>query len=451
MSFEWILAYQMILSSSLGRAAKPMLSIACLPNRTIQSPTQGNVMRFVSFILTSLLVGALNGCSMIGTREGDGAVYKPACVAPQPDTFVAAAEWHPGEYEPLGMMDRLMSYRKLDGDLVIGKSSVSFVPSSKIEGRNDPGIPVYPFDEIELAYRKDNWVFIRGYPEQEYRQFQGYYIHGKAQAAEAAFAELLKHLQNRTPPLIFPSSTTGKVILVSKGGPEIRVAVVDREGIGKKSGETAVHSVSGALGGPITDPRALILIPVVVPLVFLGGAVVGAAQGEIEAQRNAQVTVMVDPVLVKAAHDMDIPARFVREIEQRMQIERDWNVAVDSSTTSTHGPTYEDDALQGIVGAVELAPLRIELRTNKSDLDKNTEEAEYALSVTQQVWVYSTLSGQAVESIDVIAGSGRHTLSEWREDAGKRFAKAVSDAVKDIPDTIVTNLPNALNKLIRFE
>jgi hypothetical protein len=407
-------------------------------------------MRRVNFILISLLVGTLNGCSGIGTRAGDGAVYKPACVTPQPDTFVTAAEWHPREYEPLGMMDRLTSGTKLDGDLIISNSSVSFVPCSKIKGRNDPGKKEYPFDEIELAYRKDNWLFTRGYPDKHgYRQFQGYYIHGQAQIAEAALAELLKHLQNQTPPLIPPSSTTGKVILVSKGDPEIRLAAVDREGISKKVGESAVGAV-GSMGGSF-DPYSLILIPIVVPLVFLGGAAVGAAQGEIEAQRNAQVIVMVDPVLVKAAHDMDIPARFVREIEQRMQIERDWNVAVDSSTTSTHGPTYEDDALRGIVGVVELAPLRIDLRTNKSDLEKSAEKAEYALSVTQQVRVFSTLSGGPVETINLIAGSGRYTLSEWREEAGKRFTRAISDAVKDMPYTITTNLPDALNKLIRFE
>jgi len=343
-----------------------------------------------------------------------------------------------------------MAQRKLDGDLIISNSSVSFVPCFEITGRNDPGITEYPFEEIEFAYRVGNWLFIRGFPnEQEFRQVQGYLIHGSPQITAAALAELLKHLQNRTPPLIPPSSTMGKVILVSKGDPEILVAVVDREGIGKKVGEGATGAV-GSIGPP-TDLGGLILIPVVVPLVFIGGAVVGAAQGEIEAQRNAQLIVMDDAILNRAVQGLNLQDRFVREIEQRMQIERDWNVVVDSSTSATHGYAYQDDALRGIVGAVELAPLRIELRTEKTDRDKRGEEAEYALSVTQQVWVYSTLNGEAVKSINVIAGSGRYTLSEWREDAGKRFTSAVSDAVKDMPDTIATNLPSALGKLIRFE
>ena len=406
-------------------------------------------MRLVSFTFLSLLVGALNGCSVIGTRAADGALSKPACVAQRPDTFATAAEWHPGEYEPMGMMDRLTSHTKLGGDLIITNSSVSFVPCSEITGRNDPGIPVYPFEEIEFAYRKGNWLFIRGYPDQlGYRQFQGYYIHGQARIAEAALEELFKHLPKQTTSIIPAPSTLGKVILVSKGDPELRVAVVDREGIGKKAGEGATGAVGSMGVGPINHPGVLILLPVVVPLVFIGGAVGGAVQGEIEAQRNAQVIAVDDAILIKAAHDLDIPARFVREIEQHMRIEKDWNVVVDSSN---HGPAYEDDALRGVVGAVELAPLRIELRTNKDDREKSAEEAEYALSVTQQVKVYSTLSGEAVETINVMAGSGRHTLSEWREEAGKRFVRAVSDAVKDMPDTITTNLPNALNKLIRFE
>jgi len=409
-------------------------------------------MRFVSFILLSLLVGTLNGCSMIGTRGGDGALSKPACVAPQPDTLATAAEWHPGGYEPLGMMDRLTSHTKLDGDLIITNSSVSFVPCFKIEGRSDTGIPAYPFEEIELAYLKDNWLFIRGYPDKEgNRQFQGYYIHGKSQTAEAALAELRKHLQNRTPPITRASSTRGNVILVSKGDPEILVAVVDREGIGKKAGEGATGAVGSMGVGPINHPGALILLPVVVPLVFLGGAVVGAAEGEIEAERNAQLIVMDDAILNQAVQGLNLQDRFVTEIEQRMQIEKDWNVVVDSSTSATHGYAYQDDALRGIVGAVELAPLRIELRTNKSDREKSAEEAEYALSVTQQVRVYSTLNGEAVETVDVIAGLGRYTLTKWREEDGKRFTRAVSDAVKDMPDTIATNLPSALGKLIRFE
>jgi hypothetical protein len=400
------------------------------------------------------MVGTLDGCSMIGTRGGDGALSKPACVAPQPDTFATAAEWHPDGYEPLGMMDRLTSHTKLDGDLIITNSSVSFVPCLKIEGRSDPGMSAYPFEEIELAYLKDNWLFIRGYPDKDgTRQFQGYYIHGKSQIAEMAFAELRKHLKNRTPPLTPASSTMGNVILVSKGVPEIHLAVVDREQIGKEVGKGAAE---GAGQGVMTSiGTGLILIPPVAAALILSGAVVGSAaggvSGEIQAQRNAQLFLMDDAILNQADQGLNIQDRLLGEIEKHMRLERDWNVAVDSSSTSTHGAAYEDDALRGIVGAVELAPLRIELRTNKSDLEKSAEEAEYALSVTQQVTVYSTLNGEAVETVDVIAGSGRYTLTKWREEAGKRFIRAVSDAVKDMPDTIATNLPNALSKLIRFE
>jgi len=410
-------------------------------------------MRLVDFIFLSLLVGALNGCSTTRTREGDIALSGPACVAPQPDTFVTSAEWHPGVSEPLGKMDRLTSDTRLDGDLVITKKSVNFVPCSKVAGRNDLGIAVYPLEEIELAYRKDNWLFTRGYPYNKWghRQYQGYYIHGQAQIAEAALAELLRYRPIETSPSIpTPSSlSSAKVMIVSQGDPEIRVAVVDREGIGKKVGEGATGAV-GSIGPP-TDLGGLILIPVVVPLVFIGGAVVGAAQSEIEAQRNAQLIVMDDAILNQAVQGLNLQDRFVREIEQRMQIVGDWNVVADRSTSSTHGAPYEDDALRGIVGAVELAPLRIELRTSKSDREKSPDEAEYDLSVIQEVRVYSTLSGYTVETINVIAGWGRHTLSEWREESGKRFIRAVSDAIKDIPDTIATNLPSALGKLIRFE
>jgi hypothetical protein len=406
-------------------------------------------MRLASFICYSLMLATLTGCSGLHVQNGE-ATGKTARVTPQPNTLISAADWHPGEVKALGTWERMTSHSKLHGDLIVAQSTLRFVPRGEIKGRNDPGIQVYRFQDIEIAYRQGNWLFIRGYPDESgLRQFQGFYITDGLDVASLALSELRKRLPIGTNFMQQGALPHRQLLLVAGGDPVIQTAVVDRAGIGKKTASGAAGSFVEAIGPNALGPY--VLIPPVAAVVIVGGAVAGTVQGEREAQRDASILALSDPILIKAVHDNEPAIRIAEAVRQQFPKDLFCQMIVDGSATSIHGFHYQGAALRQVYGAVEFAPLTIELRTNKTDLENRDEEAEYALSVAQKVTVYSTINGEAVETIEAKVGAGRHTLSELQAEAGKKFVGAIQKAIAEIPNLIVSKLPDALNKLPEIE
>lgn len=404
-------------------------------------------MRLASLICYSLMLATLTGCSGLHLQNGE-MMEKAARAAPQSNTFITAADWYPGEVKTLGTWKRMNSHTKLHGELIVAQSALRFVPRGEIKGRNDPGIPVYPFHEIEIAYRQGNWLFIRGYPDERgFRQFQGFYISDGSDVASLALSELRKRLPTGTNFIHQEALPHRQLLLVAGGDPVLQTALVDRAGIGKKT-------ASGAAGSFVEATTKLgpyVLIPPVAAVVIVGGAVAGTAQGERAAQRGASILALSDPILNKAVHDNEPAIRIAEAVRQQFPKDLFCQVIVDGSATSIHGFHYQGAALRQVYGAVEFAPLIIELRTNKTDLENRDEEVEYALSVAQKVTVYSTINGEAVETIEAKVGAGRHTFSELQAEAGQKFVGAIQKATAEIPNLIVSKLPDAINKLPEIE
>ena len=385
----------------------------------------------------------LAGCSGLRAQNGE---VRTACVTPEANAFITIAEWFPGEVNALGTWARMTSDIKLHGDLIITQSNMRFVPCGEIKGRNDPGVREYPYPEIEMAYRLGDWLFIRGYPDERgLRQFHGFYIERGAEAARLTISELRKHIAAVKSITNLDESTKKQLILISAGEPILQIAVVDREGIGKKAGAGAAGSFLEALGPNALGPY--VLIPPVAAVVIVGGAVAGTVQGEREAQRDAQILKVDDPVLVNAVQGMDLSSHLAELVRQLKQNDQSWQMIMDISEKSTHGFHYQNDAMKGVDGAIELAPLIIELRTNRTDRESHGKESKYNLSLLQQVTLFNTFNGEAVAAFAIHVRAGQGTLSEWQRDAGKRFVSAIQDAISEVPKIIASNLPAAVDKL----
>lgn len=407
-------------------------------------------MRLASFICYSLMLATLTGCSGLHVQNGDS-MGKAACVTPQPNTFISAADWYLGEVKTLGIWERMTSTTKLYGDLIVAQSTLRFVPCGEIKGRSDPGIVEYPFQDIEIAYRQGRWLFIRSYPDERgFRKFQGFYIRGGSDVANLALSELRKRLPLGTNVMQQGALPHRQLLLVAGGDPVIQTAVVDRAGIGKKTAQGAAGFLFEGMLSPGLGPFVYVYPPVAGVLI-VGGAVQGAVQGELEAQSDANILALSDPILIKAVRDNEPAMRIAEAVRQELPKDLSCQMIVDGSAASSLGYRYQGAALRQVYGAVEFAPLTIELRTNKTDLENRDEEAEYALSVAQEVTVYSTINGEALETIEAKVGAGRHTLSELQADAGKKFVGAIQKAIAEIPNLIVSKLPDALNKLPEIE
>lgn len=105
----------------------------------------------------------------------------------------------------------------------------------------------------------------------------------------------------------------------------------------------------------------------------------------------------------------------------------------------------------GILGVIEVEPARIEFRADKADLLKDEDQARQALTLFQNMHLYSTLSGYWVESVDVAARSDRHSLAEWRDKEGERFKASLGEAIGPMPDIAATRFQRALDRLLVFE
>ena len=407
-------------------------------------------MQFLHAFSWGLIALVLSGCAGVLTRSGDEAPGTSVCPLPQTNAVVASAEWYSGQSHALGTLDRMRSAVKLRGQLVISESGICFSPQGEIKGRSDPGIQVHSFTQVEIAYREGDWLFIRGYPnESGLRQFQGFRIRDGDEIAALALAEVRRHVPIEVVPAGVLAPASRVVTVLGGGPPRIQIAVADREGFGA----TVVSATGSTFLDALLGPGGLgpyVLVPPVAAAVIAGGAVAGAAKAEAEAQRAAHVFVVVDGILVSAVQDMDLAARIVRGIEKALGPIPDWDVVPAGGTPSVHGFHYQGAALNGIHCVVEVAPLQIELRTDGKDAERSGEQAGYALSITQPIAIYSTLTGEPMDSLAVRVSAGSRTLHEWRDGGGERFASALDDAVQEISRLIGTALPDALNKLPNF-
>ncbi len=356
----------------------------------------------------------------------------------------------------MGLLDRALSQRGRDGDLIVTDTSVRFATCGIDEPERE--VFVFPHAETELAYRDGNWILLRSQPyEDGSRGYRGFAVHGTTLTrgetlAKAALTELRRRRQ-KLGLFVSPSARpAADLAIISSGTPELHLASVDRSQLGKGAGKgVAAGAAGGALAG--MNPAApIILYPPAAVVLVVGGAVVGAVTGTVEAEKLAQEHALIvplqDTVLAKALHEMAIGPTLAKEIESRMRVESRWRAGVVEAEALNCDNRYRDCALRGIPGVVEIAPVRIELRADKAALERDPERARQALSLFLVVRLYSTLTGDPVETIEITARSEAHTLAEWREQDGARFRVALQEALEPIPDAIAMRLQRALDELV---
>lgn len=406
-----------------------------------------------------LLVMLLGGCASFDFNKGE-LTPETVCVKPQPGVFATAAQRFDGRSEAMDFLDRLFfASGKEDGDFIITDSSVRFVTCSP-ETMGD-GVFTVPHADTELVYRDGNWLFLRSKPNGEgYRKDLGFALRSTAQIrgetlAKAGLTELRKYRSAKGLFAVPPSPVESTLIIVDKGIPEVRIASVDRSNIGKETGKGVAGGVVGGIAAGLNPQFPIILYPPAAAVLIVGGAVIGgtagAVAGESAAQRNALMLPLQDAVIGRALDEMAIGHQLAKGVESLMRIETRWQARAQSVDSLNCGNGYRDCALRGILGVVEISPTKIEFRADKSDLLSDQDQARQTLSVYQTVSLYSTLSGQVVESIDLIARSDRHSLAEWREKDGARLRDSVREALQPMPDAIAMKLQRVLDKLITFE
>lgn len=406
-----------------------------------------------------LLVVLLSGCASVGFNKAE-LTPETVCVKAQPGVFATAAQRFDGRSIAMGFFDKLLSSPgKEDGDLLITDSSVRFVTCSP--NTVGDGVFAIPHVDTELVYRDGNWLFLRSGPkEEDYREYFGFVLRSTAQIrgetlAKVGLAELRKYRTAKGLFAVPPSPVESKLVIVGKGVPEVRIASVDRSNIGKETGKGVAGGALGGIAVGLNPQFPIILYPPAAAVLIVGGAVIGgtagAVAGESAAQRNALMLPLEDAVIGKALNEMAIGPQLAKGVESLMRIETPWQARAQSAESLNCGHGYRDCALRGILGVVEISPAKIEFRADKSDLLSDQDQARQTLSVFQTVSLYSTLSGQVVESIDLIARSDRYSLAEWREKDGARLRDSVQEALQPMPDAIAMKLQRALDKLITFE
>ena len=409
-------------------------------------------------VLAMAAMGTLASCGSLGIRSGP-AMPISACGEAWPDAFVSGAQRFPGRASAMGFIDKLLASGGKDGDLIVSRDGVSFVTC----GPRSPERQVFkvPHESVELAYRDRNWIILReGVNPQGHRQYHAFCLNGTPLAsgdefARVAMAEIRKQRMAKSlfvaPSVVAPPT----ILIVTNGAPEMVIASVDHSKVGKETGKgMAAGALAGVAAG--LNPQAPIALypPAAAVLLVVGALVGGASMGieaERQAQRSAQMLPLQDPVLERALLEVDIGPTLAKRIEPLMRIEKQWDTRLKSSTDPDCGDSYRGCAMVGILGVIEVEPARIEFRADKADLLKDEDQARQALTLFQNMHLYSTLSGYWVESVDVAARSGRHSLAEWRDKEGERFKASLGEAIGPMPDIAATRFQRALDRLLVFE
>lgn len=418
-----------------------------------------NTMTFSTRFALFQLVVLLSGCASFGVSKTEP---KPetVCVKAQPGVFATAAQRFDGRSKAIDFIGKLFSLnRKEDGDLIITDSSVRFVTCSP--NTVGDGVFAIPHADTELVYREGNWLFLRSMPKEDgYREYHAFSLHGTLQTrgetlARVGMAELRNHRAAKGLFVAPPTPVESRLVIVDRGIPEVRIASVDRHKIGKETGKGMAGGALGGIAVGLNPQAPIILYPPAAAVLIVGGALIGGTTGAIaaerEAQRNALMLPLEDLVIGRALNEMAIGPRLATQIESLMRIETRWLVRTESADSLNCGLGYRDCALRGVLGVVEVSAAKIEFRADKNDLLSDQDQARQRLSVLQTVNLYSTLSGQVVESIDLHAYSDRHSLVEWRDKDGARLRESVREALQPMPDVIAMKLQRALDKLITFE
>jgi hypothetical protein len=230
---------------------------------------------------------------------------------------------------------------------------------------------------------------------------------------------------------------------------------VDRSNIGKETGKGVAGGAAAGVAVGLNPQYPIILYPPAAAVLIVGGAVIGgmagAVTGERAAQRNALMLPLEDTVISRTLHGMAMGPSLAKGIEPLMRIETDWKVKVDNIERLNCGESYRDCALRGILGVVEISPAVIEFRADKSDLLSDQDQAGQTMSVFQTVRLYSTLSGQVLETVELIVRSDRYSLAAWREKEGARLLASMQEAMNPMPDAVAMKLQRSLDKLLSFK
>jgi hypothetical protein len=411
--------------------------------------------RLIASALGALLVA---GCASHGPKPGQ-AVANPVCVEPQPGVFATAAKYFADQASAKGLFARALSGLGRDGDLVVTDTSVRFVTCGIHEPERE--VFVFPHQETELAYRDGNWLILRSLPNKDgSRGYEGFVLRRTTLTRGDAFAKAaLGEVRRRREALgLFvapPVSPAINLPIVYGGVPELRLASVDRSQLGREAGK---GGASGAATGVLVGmhPSApVILYPPAAVVLVLGGAVVGAVAGTVEAEQEAQARAFIAPledrVLAKVVHEMAIGPTLAQAIESRMRGESGWRPGVVEADALDCGNRHRDCALRGIPAVIKIFPGLVELRADKAALDEDPERARQALTLFLTVKLYSTLTGDPVDTIEIVARSESHTLAEWRARDGARFRAALEEALQPVPDAVAGKLQHALGELVRLD
>lgn len=405
--------------------------------------------------LGALLVA---GCASHGPKPGE-VLANPVCVERQAGVFATAAGYFTDQASAKGLVARALSGEGRDGDLIVTDTSVRFVTCGIDEPERE--VFAFPHDETEMVYRDGNWIILRSKPFADgSRGYEGFVVRGTTLTRGEAFAKAaLAEVRRRREALgLFvtpPVSPAINLPVVSSGIPELNLASVDRSQLGKEAEKgVAAGAAGGALAG--MNPAApIILYPPAAVILVVGGAVVGAVTGTVEAEKAAQSRALIvpleDTVLAKALHEMAIGPNLAQAIESRMRGESGWRAGVVEAEALNCGNAYRDCALRGIPGVIEVAPVRVELRGDKAALDEDPERARQALTLFVTVNLFSTLSGHPVETVEIVARSESHTLAEWRARDGARFRAALEEALQPVPEAVAAKLQRALGELVRLD
>jgi hypothetical protein len=373
--------------------------------------------------------------------------------------FATAASYFTGHASAKGLVARALSGLGRDGDLIVTDVSVRFVTCGIDEPERE--VFVFPHHDTELAYRDGSWLILRSKPHEDgSRGYEGFVLRGTTLIRGEAFAKAaLAEVRRRREALgLFvapPMPAAINLPIVHGGVPEIRLASVDRSQLGKEAGKGGdTGAATGVLVGMHPSAPVILYPPAAVVLV-LGGAVVGAVAGTIEAEQEAQGRALVvpleDTVLAKALHELAIGPTLAQAIESRMRGESRWRPGVVEADALDCGYRYRECALRGVPAVIKIFPGQVELRADKAALDEDPERARQALTLFLTVKLYSTLTGHPVETVEIVARSESHTLAEWRERDGARFRAALEEALQPVPDEVAMKLQRALDELVTLD
>jgi hypothetical protein len=408
-----------------------------------------NLFRFISVFIHPLL---FIGCAVHNIEDATD-VAMNFCGERYDDNAAYAVTYIPSISTKPGLFDFYKSRHSYAGALLLHDDALAL--NRCRNGTVDNELAKIYYEDIELVYREEDWLFMRFTDKEGVREFASFQlspdqyksISDKSRDFESAIVNRIRNSKEQS--LV----DTPKVFIAHQRTiPTVYVSLIDRSSIGNN---VAGRSLETAIGVAL-HPEALayeIIFPPLIPIMLGIGATVGAVgglvEGEIDARSNATRTTLSDGTIDSSIRTSGVQTVMPHQSTENLPTNTgNWIIFSGHGDDIGCSDTIHDCMHEGIISLFNADDVSIIFETNMSDYKDNPETAIYGLKLSFNVLQYNTINSELILNKTITYDLGSERMEVWKENQGEEIRIKLESIKPIVYQDIKAAIKKAINSRI---